>query len=273
MAGSAGQRVASARHYICRTATPAAPLLPPRMSRKLLLFAVIALAAAAGCIRLGFWQLQRLGERRARNAVITERLHAAPASLTALPGDSGALRFRRVTARGRYDFGRELVLTSRMRNGSPGVNLVTPLRVAGSDTLVLVNRGWVYSPDGTTVRLEDWREPDTATVAGYVEPLVAGRGSGTVVGRPGALRWLDRSEVERRLGAPVAPYVLVQTGGGASPGDSVPPRLGLPTVDEGGHLSYAVQWFSFAAIAVIGLGVWVAEERKARRGEGPAASG
>lgn len=238
------------------------------MSRKLLLFAVLALAAAAGCIRLGFWQLDRLAARRARNAVIAERLQAPPAPLAELPGDTGAMRYRRVSTRGRYDFARELVLTNRARNGSPGVNLVTPLRVPGSDTLVLVNRGWVYSPDGTTLRLEDWREPDSAAVAGYVEPLVSGRGSGSIAGRPAALRWLDREEVARRLGAPVAPFVIMQTEGGAPAGDSVPPRLTLPRVEEGAHLGYAVQWFSFAAIALVGLGVWVVRERReGKRGE------
>ena len=129
---------------------------------------------------------------------------------------------------------RARAVTSRARNGSPGVNLVTPMRVAGSDTLVLVNRGWVYSPDGASVRVEDWREPDTATVTGYVEPLGAGRGSGAIVGRPTALRWLERGEVERRVGAPVAPFILVQTEGGAAPADTVPPRHALPQLDEGG---------------------------------------
>jgi surfeit locus 1 family protein len=232
------------------------------MSRKLLLFALVALVAAAVCTRLGFWQLDRLSARRARNVIVARRLEADPVSVTELPRDTAELRYRRATVRGRYDFAREIVLTSRARNGSPGVNLVTPMRVEGWDTLVLVNRGWVYSPDGASVRVEDWREPDTATVAGYVEPLGAGRGSGAIVGRPTALRWLERAEVERRVGAPVAPFVLVQTAGGAAPADTVPPRHTLPQLDEGTHLSYAVQWFSFAAIAIIGLGTWVVNERR-----------
>ena len=238
------------------------------MSRKLLLFAVVALVAAAGCIRLGFWQLERLHTRRARNALVARRLADAPVPVGALPRDTGELRYRRATARGRYDFAREIILTSRSRNGAPGVNLVTPLRVDGSDTLVLVNRGWVYSPDGATVTAEDWREPDTATVSGYVEPMSAGRGSGAIANRPTALRWLERAEVERRLGAPVAPFVVVQTEGGAPPADSIPVRLALPRMDEGAHLSYAVQWFSFAAIALIGLGVWVVKERREGRATG-----
>lgn len=65
---------------------------------------------------------------------------------------------------------------------------------------------------------------------------------------------LDQSEIERLVGRPVAPYLLVQTADAdpGTPRDSTPARLELPVLDEGPHRSYAVQWFSFAAIAAVG---------------------
>ena len=113
----------------------------------MILFAAIALAAAALFVRLGFWQLDRLEQRRARNTLLASRLGAAPAPWS----DTTAIRYRRVTLSGVADYDREIVLVGRSRGGSPGVNLVTPVRRRGSDTAVLVNRGWVYSPDGTRV--------------------------------------------------------------------------------------------------------------------------
>jgi cytochrome oxidase assembly protein ShyY1 len=41
-------------------------------------------------------------------------------------------------------------------------------------------------------------------------------------------------------------------------------RLEVPALDEGPHLSYAIQWFFFAAVAVVGAGYVVAQGRKGR---------
>jgi hypothetical protein len=60
--------------------------------------------------------------------------------------------------RGTLDYDNEIVHTLRGRGGSPGVNILTPLRRVGNDTAVLVNRGWLYAPDGITVDTKPWRE-------------------------------------------------------------------------------------------------------------------
>ena len=64
----------------------------------------------------------------------------------------------------------------------------------------------------------------------------------------------------------MTPYTVVLQGDSAVPGtprfDSTPARLPLPPLDEGPHLSYAFQWFSFAAIALGGLGIVLLNRRK-----------
>ena len=239
------------------------------MSRRNVVFIVLALVAVAVCTRLGFWQLSRLRERRARNELAASRVTQPPVAPAALPGDVTLARLRRVTLSGRYDYAHEVVLTNRSRQGSPGVYIVTPLRPAGADTAVLVTRGWVYSPDGSTVDLARWREADTATVAGFVEsfpPAAEGRGSAEVPNRPTAFRWLDRGLMTRRVGYPLAPYYVVLLGADSTAtADSTPVRLTTPALDEGPHLSYAIQWFSFALIALVGAGVFVASERRKGR--------
>jgi surfeit locus 1 family protein len=239
------------------------------MSRRNVVFIVLALVAAAVCARLGFWQLSRLRDRRVRNELTAARLSEPPVAPAALPGDVALARLRRVRLAGRYDYAHEVVLTNRSRQGSPGVYIVTPLRPAGGDTAVLVTRGWVYSPDGSTVDLTRWREADTATVTGLVEsfpPAAERRGSADVPNRPSAFRWLDRDLMARRVGYPVAPYQVVALGGdSAAVADSTPVRLTTPALDEGPHLSYAIQWFSFALIALVGAGVFVANDRRKGR--------
>ena len=233
------------------------------MPRRTLLFALVALVAAAVCVRLGFWQLARLHERRAMNAVVAGRLRMPEAtSLAALPADTGQARFRRVRLRGRYDYAHELRLTGRSRNGSPGVNVITPLRLADTSVAVLVNRGWVYSPNGADADLARWREGDSATVVGFVNPLGGRRGDmRSARGDPGAVRWLDDRAIAREAGYQVTPYVVVQQGDSAPAGtpraDSTPARLGVPPLDEGPHSGYAFQWFSFAAIAIGGMAIFL----------------
>lgn len=226
------------------------------MTRRTVALLVLSLAAAAVCVRLGVWQLSRLAERRARNAAVAARFDAPPVALDALPADTAARHYRRVRVAGRADYAREFVLANRSRDGSPGVHVVTPVRVTGRDTAVLVNRGWIYAPDGATVDLARWREGDSLLVDGYVELPSRRPGAAALEGARAvpAYRWLDPAAVARAVGYPVSSFYVVARPGpgeGAPPGDR-PVRVEPPALDEGSHQSYAVQWFSFAAVAVVG---------------------
>ena len=191
-----------------------------RLSRRDVLGAFVALVVAIVCVRLGFWQLDRLGQRRARNAILAARLTLPP-----LPVERGttpdSARNRRLIARGVYDFGGELISPGKSFDGTPGVALLTPLRLADGST-VLVDRGWVPSPDARHVDQTLYRETDTATVEGI----------GTD-GHDGT-------------------FILRQTGIAAPRG--LPRRWPAPALDNGPHLGYAIQWFSFAVIIVVGTG-------------------
>jgi cytochrome oxidase assembly protein ShyY1 len=45
---------------------------------------------------------------------------------------------------------------------------------------------------------------------------------------------------------------------------SHPARRDLPVLDDGPHRGYAMQWFSFALIAIAGAGIVVYRERQQR---------
>lgn len=221
----------------------------------------VALLFAALFVRLGFWQIERLHERQAYNAPIESRLTAPPTPLGGLPRDLTAARHRRVIVTGEYDYERELVLTLRSRQGSPGVNLLTPLRIPGNDTAVLINRGWIYAPDGMTADTRPWREPGPRDAIGFVRLMETGDSTGARSGRPNAIRRPHRGVIASMLPYPVAPYYVVLTSPGANP-DSTPPRVPPPALDEGSHRSYAVQWFVFALIAVGGTVILLIRGRR-----------
>jgi surfeit locus 1 family protein len=224
------------------------------MPRRLLLFLLLAVVLAAGCIRLGIWQLSRLSQRRARNRVVSVRLAQPQVPLRELRPDSSSV-LRKASISGATDFDHEIILAARTYEGSPGVDLFTPVRIPGSDTAVLVNRGWIYAPDGVSVDVRRWRE-STTTFAGYAEIFPGARtGPPDGVLRPNerVARQLDFATVQSMLPYPVSRLYLV-----ATVPDTTRPirervvRLSSPTLDEGPHLSYAIQWFAFAAIALIG---------------------
>ena len=194
---------------------------------------------ATGCVLLGRWQLDRLGQRRARNAVLAARLALPPVPVRRdVTADSA--RQRRVTAHGVYDFAAERTWPGRSFQGTPGVALVTPLRLADGSA-VLVDRGWVPSPDAFHVDRTLYREPDTATVTGIA--LIPPRGRGDV-------------DVSGFL-----PFVIQLEAPPPEPAKGLPRRWPPPTFDDGPHLSYAIQWFSFALIALVGTAVLIRKGR------------
>lgn len=219
------------------------------MRTRHLLGLLIPLAFAAVFVRLGLWQRARHLERARFNAELEARLAAPPVPFDSLPA-SGPVEWRRVRLDGRFRYDLEQVLGGRTNGGSPGVHLVTPLQRAGTDTLVTVTRGWVYSPDAGAVELPRWREADSVVLTGYVTALPDTAELAAPAGRP--LRALGRRELAVRTGAPVSRLHVVMTSDSTARADSVPRRLTLPAVDAGPHLSYMVQWFAFATIAVVG---------------------
>lgn len=225
------------------------------MPRRTLAFVIFAVVMAAICIRLGFWQVGRLAERRAENAALAAQLDAPAISWGEAMRDASHARFRRVQLTGRYDYARELVLTSRGMRGAPGVHVLTPLRV-DSGPPILINRGWAYAADGMSVDLSKWHEGDSATVDGYVDAFVPVRGMVSTVTQPRGVRYLQRDTIEARIGERLAPFLVVQRRG-AVQGDTLDHliRVELPPLDEGSHQSYAIQWFAFASIALGGAGV------------------
>ena len=231
------------------------------MPRRILVFCLFAAASAVLFIRLGFWQLDRLHERRQRNATITQQQLGAPIPLVDLPHDTAQAHYHAASVEGRYDYDHELVLSNRTRRGSPGVDLLTPVRIAGSDTAVLVNRGWVYSPDGASVDLRRWHEGEGARLKGYVELITADTVL-AVSSHPRVVRHVSRAELTSKIPYPVASFYLVAFGDTTDLAH--PARRDLPVLDDGPHRGYAMQWFAFALIAVAGAGIVVRKERSMR---------
>jgi surfeit locus 1 family protein len=209
---------------------------------------VLVLLTAAGFARLGVWQLSRLHERRAANVRTAAARAAPPAMLPPVPADVAALAERRIVARGRYDHAHEIILRGDVLQGVPGVRIVTPLLLADSGPAVLVARGFLPAPDAATVDLRGSEEPGEQTVRGIGLPVPVGSGEPIEQKGRGTWRRLDLAALRRRLPYAVLPVYINQSPDSTLP--RFPRREELPPMDDGPHLSYAVQWFLFAGMAV-----------------------
>ncbi len=227
--------------------------MTPR-SRSLLFFGLTLLAAGVFG-RLGIWQLSRLRERRAHNAIALAARAQPPISLDD-PADAARLTAdsadnRRVRVTGRYDHAAEVVIRGQSEKGVPGVRVITPLRPLRGDSAILVQRGFVTSGDARTLDLASLHEDGVLTVTGiaFVQPASGVTGEPREEG--GQLTWrrLDLAALRERLPYPLQGYVVLQTPDTMLP--KLPRRDDPPELDDGPHLSYAIQWFSFALTAVV----------------------
>lgn len=162
--------------------------------------------------------------------------------------------FRRAIVTGVYDDARTIIIAGRSLRGTPGVYVLTPLHVGGS--AVFINRGFAPSSDAAHVDVTTLREPAPDSLEGLVtylghdeNPVAADRNFKRVWYRPSIAQLRAQSPY------PVASYVVQLLPAPDAP--ESPVRLPAPVLDEGRHLGYAIQWFSFAGIFVIGWAVIV----------------
>jgi surfeit locus 1 family protein len=244
------------------------PAGPPRF-RPGLWVSLITAGFVVLTVSLGNWQMRRAAEKQARLSAFAERLaepvldvNRTEAALA--PEPDPALQWRRLQVRGTFLPQASFFIDNRVRDHQSGYELVTPFRLEGSGTILLVVRGWnaaradrvlpvpPEAPAGP-VRLEGIAlVPDEhAFQLGHPDYPIA-RGTPTL--------WPHLSIIHYREGSaqPVLPWVLRQT---TDASDGLARDWPGPADDSGMHQAYAAQWYSFAAIA-LGLYVWLNLRRR-----------
>ena len=234
-------------------------------------FAGWTLLTLAGCalfVRLGFWQWHRWTEgdaawrRFAAGADVVQPLGARTLADMTI--------YQRVSVTGRLDGERQFLLDNRSYQGRPGYEVLTPLARAG-DGVLLVDRGWVPFT-GSRARLPEVGLTGDAdvTLSGRVAELPsAGLASGRAPPQPQdpwpkVTSFPTAQELAHALGVPLAPRILLLDPGAP---DGYVRDWQPPGMSPLRHLSYAIQWWCFAALAVV---VWaVMSVRRARAAQAP----
>jgi surfeit locus 1 family protein len=231
---------------------------------------ILVLIAAAAMIRLGIWQLDRLEGRRAFNAQVLSQIDEPPLPLTPgiASGDLESLEFRTVQIEGEYDLANTLVLGNQIWGDQMGVHLLTPLKITGSEVVILVNRGWIPYEDWQNRNLAAYDEAGDVTVEGKLRVSQTKLGlreclDETAGEAPFQVWCLALEGISAHL-----PYNLTSVYVIQAPDDeqTTLPYRAIPQIEisEGPHLSYAIQWFTFSAILLIGYPFFVRRELQAR---------
>lgn len=237
-----------------------------------ILFHVAVVALIVLMINLGFWQLRRLDERQAFDAIIEDRYNATPVSVDEVideaSGDLDSVEWRPVEITGEFVDDGDVRIVNRSQNGMAGDNIVSPFRL-DDGRIILVNRGFV------PLSSSDEFEPEptgTITVVGRMHPSDEHRRGQVSDASEGVLTEAQIVDIERlRPQLPdgeVVPFYLDQA---RTQADAYPQPVAEPDLSEGPHLSYAVQWFIFSACVIAG---WVLAVRSSlhRRERGASAA-
>jgi len=208
---------------------------------------LLVILTVVAFVNLGLWQLRRLDERQAHNALVAERLAADPqpldAALADAGGDPGAVEFRRVTVAGTYA-GPQVLTAPRPYTGRPGQQVLSVLE-HDDGRAVLVDRGWIPFDSRSQ------QVPPTPDGRVRVEGVVRLREPGDV-GDAAQVAQIVPAQIGQRVGRDLAPfYVQLRRQRPAAP-VGAPRPTPLPVLTEGNHRSYAVQWFGFAMVALAG---------------------
>ena len=229
---------------------------------------LIVIAGVFVLVRLGIWQLDRLDQRRTFNSTVYERWILDPYDVTSgdLPADLQELEYRRVQVSGEYDYDNQLGLKNQLRNGAPGINLVTPL-VLDDGRAVLIARGWIPDNEADPEQWPTFDEPSTEPIVGLIQEsqMMPNGGVVPVPDQP-EQQWfyVNIDAIQPQMPYELLPVFILQLPDEDRTYDMLPSREEPLRLHEGDHLSYAVQWFSFALMLGIGYIFFVRHfERKA----------
>ena len=230
------------------------------LNRPLIFSSLFVLLAAGLCLRLGFWQLERLTERREFNQHTQAQLDAEVLQLdkNTLSENLEGMEYRKVSVKGEYYFEGQVYLRNQVWINLYGVrengyHLLTPLKISGTQMTVLVDRGWI--PD--IKQAEEYYVKGEVVIRGYIR-LSESDGFGLVQdptlapGENGLKIWnlVNLERISQQSSLEYLPiYIMLLDDGD----ESLPYQdIFYLELSEGGHLGYAIQWFAFACVFVFG---------------------
>ena len=235
---------------------------------------LVALAAAVGAVltaRLGWWQLDRAGQKLALQAAQDERSRLPaienPADLATDAQAALAQHHRPVRMTGQWSTAHTVYLDNRQMDGRPGFFVFTPLMLADG-TAIVVQRGWMprdfqdrsrvaaVPTHAGSIEIQGWIAPPPARLFDF-----GGVDSGAI------RQNLELDAFARETGLRLRPLAVLLSESPATAGDGL--RRDWPAASSGAakNHGYAAQWFALSAL-IVSLYVWFQLIQPRRRNRG-----
>lgn len=210
---------------------------------------LIALALIVLCIWAAQWQYHRGVDRHARNTIIEERIAKAPISLSEIDKDLPNNEWQSVVALGNFDQEKQILLRNRYSEGKYGYEVLT-LFTSTSGEKFWVDRGWVQAGATATTAPEISKVPETqVSITGRFR-LDSSLPRGSFFAIPGSGEGLV-SELNAQSQLDTEKFYLDLLKG-SDPSLTPAVTAQLPSLSDGPHMAYALQWLFFGGLVIYG---------------------
>jgi len=210
---------------------------------------LIALALVVLCLWGAQWQYHRGVDRHARNTVIEERITRDAIALSEIDRNLANNEWQTVSTSGSFDQSQQILLRNRYSEGKYGYEVLT-LFTSATGEKFWVDRGWVQAGATATT-------PPVITNVPNTEVSITGRfrldsslPRGSFFALPGSGEGLvSELNAQSQLDTEKF-YIDLLSGSDPSLTPDVPAQL--PSLSDGPHMAYALQWLFFGGLAVYG---------------------
>ena len=201
--------------------------------KRAILKSLVAILLIAGCLWASQWQFHRGEDRSARNATIESRIYIPAVDLATVKSNVEENEWRTITTTGKY-----------------GYAVLTRFTTADGDA-IWVDRGWVAAGASATVAPETPPVPTGIVSITARLRLDSSLPSGSFFALPINRNEDLVSQLNAQSGLASENYYLDLISG-STPALTPAAPTGIPSLSDGPHLAYAVQWILFAGLVVYG---------------------
>ena len=215
-------------------------------------------------IRLGFWQLDRLEQRRKFNDHYLKQISAKPIDLNVQPIPMGLedMEYREIFVSGYYDFENEIYLQNQAYQNEPGYRVVTPLRIDNSELAVFVERGWISFTDIENMSEINGKFNQKQTIHGIIRNPESNekilKSETSTDNQQNLYLYVDINSLQLKTDYDLLP-IYIQQKGERDNGKPIP-QIAEIEISEGPHFGYAIQWFFFASLLGFGYPFFVRKQ-------------
>jgi cytochrome oxidase assembly protein ShyY1 len=224
----------------------------------------LALVFALACVALGNWQMNRRTAVVENITKIQQNYSGTIVDYADVAGNFDSLdpakEWTQVRMVGSYVTEDQRIVRNRPLNGTPGYEVLVPLKLENGDT-VIIDRGWLPIGNKEAGHPDLVPEPKSGVieVVARLKPVEPRLNRGAPDGQ---LASIELNDYAAQLDYPIktGSYGQLATENPAAAGNPV--AFPAPSIDEGSHLSYAMQWIAFGILAFVGFGYAARMQRR-----------